>query len=59
MMGMTEPKADGTILTRPKWWRIAPRVLGGATLSALTVAVVHLGEIETFATLALQRGPTG
>ncbi|WP_299755013.1 hypothetical protein [uncultured Boseongicola sp.] len=56
---MTEPKADGTILTRPKWWKIAPRVLGGATLSALTVAVVHLGEIETFATLALLRGPTG
>jgi hypothetical protein len=59
MMRMTEPKADATILTRPKWRKIAPRVLGGATLSALTVAVLHLGEIETFATLALLRRPTG
>jgi hypothetical protein len=58
-MRMTEPKADATILTRPKWRKIAPRVVGGATLSALTVAVLHLGEIETFATLALLRRPTG
>ena len=51
-MRMTEPKANATILTGPKWRKIAARVLGGATRSALSVAVVHFGEIETFATRA-------